>query len=89
MTIMENLSKDGGSTSNAIIMLELLDFILKRDSRISGDYNHLSIKLNIIKAYDRVHWEYLEFMMRKFQFPDPFIRLCLKCVKATSIFSTG
>lgn len=60
------------TTSNAIIVLEIIDLTLKKDPRIGIDLKHVAIKLDIMKAYDQVNWSYLEFMMSKFGFLDFF-----------------
>lgn len=61
-----------GTVCNAVIVLELIDSILKEDPRLGRDLRHVAIKLNMIKAYDRVNWDFLEFMMNKFSFSSRF-----------------
>ena len=39
-----------------------------------------AIKLDMLKAYDRVEWHYLEAMWFRLGFGDSFIRLVMKCV---------
>lgn len=38
------------------------------------------MKLDIIKAYDKVSWEILEFVPRKFWFSEQIIRIIIRCV---------
>lgn len=71
--------------SNAIVVLEILDLILKRDPQFSYESKFLAIKLDMMKAYDRVSWEFLKFMLQKFQFTEQFIRLIMRCVTSLSI----
>lgn len=69
--------KDRGTTNNAIIVLKLIDTILKKDPRSGSGLKHLTIKLDVMKVYDRVHWDFLEFMLHKFCFPTQFIHLVM------------
>lgn len=38
------------------------------------------MKLDMIKAYDRVEWTFLEVMMVGLGFPDSFVKLVMRCV---------
>jgi hypothetical protein len=43
--------------------------------------NHVSaVKLDMMKAYDRVEWHYLQAIMLKLGFSQDFVRLIMKCV---------
>ena len=39
-----------------------------------------AIKLDMLKAYDRVEWHYLEAMLVRLGFCDKFVHLIMKCV---------
>ena len=39
-----------------------------------------AVKLDMLKAYDRVEWHYLEAMLVRLGFCDKFVRLIVKCV---------
>jgi hypothetical protein len=41
-----------------------------------------AVKLDMMKAYNRVEWHYLEAMLQKLGFDDNFVRLILKCVSS-------
>jgi hypothetical protein len=41
-----------------------------------------AVKLDMMKAYDRVEWHFLEAMMLKLGFSDNTVRLILKCVSS-------
>ena len=38
------------------------------------------MKLDMLKAYDRYEWHFLEAMLHKLGFDGNFIRLVMKCV---------
>lgn len=44
----------------------------------------MSIKLHMSKAYDRVEWDYLEHVLRAFNFPSHMISLIMLYVKSTT-----
>ena len=50
----------------------------------SGKFRYMAIKLDMIKAYDRVEWGYLENVMRKMGFNERWIGLIMACVKTVS-----
>lgn len=45
-----------------------------------GKIGTCAIKLDMTKAYDRVEWPYLRFIMKKLGFADKWISLVMKCV---------
>ena len=48
--------------------------------RKRGKNSVCAVKLDMMKAYDRVEWHYLEGIMSKLGFSASFIRLIMKCV---------
>lgn len=67
-----------------IIVFQILDYILKKNYRLRLGSKFVAIKLDMMKAFDRVHWDLLEFILYKFGFPNQFSKLCLTCVKIVS-----
>lgn len=65
--------------------MELIDSILKKDPRLGVTLRHLAKNLDMMKAYDRVNWSYIEFILHKFCFLEPFICFVLNCVQTPSI----
>jgi hypothetical protein len=47
-----------------------------------GRNRFCAIKLDMMKAYDRVEWHYLEAIMLRLGFSDASVRLILKCVSS-------
>jgi hypothetical protein len=65
-------------TDNAIIAFECFH-ALQKGSKIAG--NFCAYKLDLMKAYDRVDWNFLEEAMRKFGFAEQWIKWIMACVK--------
>jgi hypothetical protein len=66
-------------TDNALVAFECIHTMRRRKKARKGV---CAVKLDMMKAYDRVEWPFLEAMMRKLGFPDHMINLIMKCVSS-------
>ena len=72
----------GRSTQdNAIIAQEILHFIKKTKSK----KGIVAFKIYLEKAYDKVDWHFLHFMLSKFGFPQSTIKLIMFCVSSSML----
>ena len=61
-------------------MLVAFDSIHSMKRRKKGKQFSCAVKLDMMKAYDRVEWHYLEAMLLRLGFDAPFVRLIMRCV---------
>lgn len=66
-------------TDNVLIAYESVHAMRRRKK---GKNHSCAIKLDMMKAYDRVEWHYLEAIMVRLGFSDVTVRLIMKCVNS-------
>jgi hypothetical protein len=66
-------------TDNALVAFECVH-TMKINKR--GKKGMCAVKLDMMKAYDRIEWPFLEAMMLKIGFPPRMVQLVLKCVRS-------
>ena len=66
-------------TDNVLVAYECLHFMRSNRSRSNA---YCALKLDMMKAYDRVEWNYLEAIMLKLGFKNCFVDKIMKCVKS-------
>ena len=66
---------------NIISAYECLHFMKRNRSR---NNNHCALKLDMMKAYARVEWNYLEAIMRKLGFAAPWVSIVMNMVRTVS-----
>jgi hypothetical protein len=64
-------------SDNIMLAYEVTHFM---QNKRAGAVGYAALKLDMIKAYDRVEWSFLEKMMRKMGFTEDWIKLIMKCV---------
>ncbi|GJZ69546.1 RNA-directed DNA polymerase, eukaryota, reverse transcriptase zinc-binding domain protein [Tanacetum coccineum] len=66
-------------TDNIMITQELL-----KSYGIKNGKSRCAFKIDIMKEYDIVNWDFLESIMRGFGFPNNFIRWVMTCVRSSA-----
>jgi hypothetical protein len=64
-------------TDNILVAFECIHTIKRKKK---GKKGHCVVKLDMMKAYDRVEWPFLEAMMLKLGFPSSLVQLIMRCV---------
>ena len=67
-------------TDNVLIAYECVHYLRKK----KGKNGACAVKLYIVKAYDRVKWDYLRANMEALGFPVRWCELVMKCVASVS-----
>ena len=70
-------------TDNILLVSEVLHCIKRRTRGRIGD---VSLKLDISKAYDRVDWGFLQFMLCKMGFVEQWISWIMLCISTVEYF---
>jgi hypothetical protein len=68
-------------TDNVIVAFEALHSM---NTRLKGRKGYMTLKLDMSKTYDRVEWDFLEFLMRKIGFNERWVDLVMTCVRTVS-----
>jgi hypothetical protein len=64
-------------SDNALVAFECVH-AMKRKKK--GKRGHCAVKLDMMKAYDRVEWPFVEAILSKLGFPPHLVQLIMKCV---------
>ena len=68
-------------TDNVLVAFELMHHI---NQKRKGKDGQMAIKLDMIKAFDRVEWECLARIMQKLEFHDRWISIIMMCISTVS-----
>lgn len=68
-------------TDNALIAFEANHYIRRKTQGINGV---AGMKVDVSKAYDRLEWTYIEWMLHKFGFPQKWIERVMQCIRSVS-----
>lgn len=71
---------DRGITDNIIIAQEIIHMMRKKNGRKS-----MALKIDLLKAYDRLSWSFIEDTLKDVGFHDNFTRLVMFCVSSPSM----
>jgi hypothetical protein len=64
-------------SDNALVAFECVH-AMKRKKK--GKKGHCAVKLDMMKAYDRMEWPFVESILTKFGFPPRLVQIIMKCV---------
>lgn len=64
-------------SDNALVAFECAH-AMKRKKK--GKKGHCAVKLDMMKAYDRVEWPFVESILTKLGFPPRLVQIIMKCV---------
>jgi hypothetical protein len=70
-------------TDNIISAYECLHFMKRNRSKKN---NYCAVKLDMMKAYDRVEWDYLEEIMVKLGFEQQWIKVVMSMVRRVAFY---
>lgn len=56
-----------------------------RLNKKTGKKGAVVLKIDLAKAYDRTHWDFLEYVLNDFNFPPEVVKLIMFCVSSTSM----
>lgn len=76
--------KNRGVAPTSLAGLEIIHQIVNTSPTIQHLCN-IAIKLDITKAFDRVKWSFILFLLQNFEFPSSFINLIHNCLSTTQI----
>lgn len=68
-------------TNNGLIVMECFQWLKKKTK---GKRGCVAIKLFMLKAYDRIEWDFVKVMLFLMGFPKGFINVIMKCVSTVS-----
>jgi hypothetical protein len=70
-------------SDNALVAFECVHAM---KGKKKGKKDHYAVKLDMMKAYDRVEWPFVEAILSKLGFPSRLVQIIMKCVYLQSDF---
>lgn len=61
---------------NVLVGYECTHYLKRKKGKVGA----CAIKLDMMKAYDRVEWDYLEGVMKRLGFVESFVNTVMRCV---------
>lgn len=68
-------------SDNCLISHEIINWVKKRKK---GNSFASILKIDLSKAYDRIHWDFVEAILLKMNFPAMWINWIMQCIKIVS-----
>lgn len=53
--------------------------------RIKGREGHMTVQVDLEKAYDTLEWNFIHKVLQVFRFPHNFIKLIMSCISTSSL----
>lgn len=64
-------------TNNILISYEVVHFL---SSQLKGKQRYIALKLDMSKAYNRIKWDFLKFVMLKMSFQSKLVHWIMECI---------
>ena len=68
-------------TDNVLLSHELLHFINRKKT---AAHSYATVKIDLNKAYDRIHWTFLRKTLKAYGFPELWVHWIIQCVSSVS-----
>jgi hypothetical protein len=66
-------------TDNILVAYEMTHFL---KNKRQGNRGYLALKLDMSKTYDKVEWDFVEAILKKLGFNQPFVDRLMMCVRS-------
>mgnify|MGYP003361698220 CR=1 FL=1 len=70
-----------GTTDNIVVVQEAIHSFANK----TGKVGHMILKIDLEKAYDRISWDFLRWVLMDIGMPSPLIQLIMFCITSTEM----
>jgi hypothetical protein len=74
------MTLDARLPDNVLVAYECIHYLKQKKGKVGA----CVVKLDMVKAYDKVEWSYLQVVLIKMGFHESFVQLIMKCVMSVS-----